>query len=61
MNNTKRAEAVTPMQEIPSEGEDKVKSQDTILEGYSSDSSLTNHQLEVLKKFDLLGLTAQQQ
>ena len=43
INNTKSAEAVTPMEVIPSEEKGKVHSQDTTLEDYSSDSSLTNH------------------
>ena len=61
INNTKSAEAVTPMEEIPSEEKDKIQSQDTALTDYNSDSSLTNYQLKVLENFDLLGLTSQQQ
>ena len=44
INNTKSAEAVTPMEEIPLEEKEKVQSQDTTLQDYRSDSSLTNHQ-----------------
>ena len=47
------------MQKMPSEQGNKVQSQDTALKDYSS--SLTNHRLNVMKKFGLLGLTAQQQ
>ena len=61
INNTKSAEVVTPMEEIPSEEKDKIQSQDSALTDYNSDSSLTNYQLKVLENFDLLGLTSQQQ
>ena len=45
------------MQKMPSEQGNKVQSQDTALKDYSS--SLTNQRLNVMKKFGLLGLTAQ--
>ena len=61
ISNTKIAEAVTPIEEILSQEKAKKQSQDTTLEDYSSDNSLTNHQLKILKNFDLLGSTVQQQ
>ena len=61
ISNTKIAEAVTPIEEILSQEKAKKQSQDTALEDYSSDNSLTNHQLKILKNFDLLGSTVQQQ
>ena len=57
--NTKSAEAVTPMEEIPSEEKDQIQSQGTTLGDYNSDSSLINHQLKVLEKFDLFLNTVQ--
>ena len=47
------------MDEIPREEKNKVQLQNTTLEDYNSDSLLSNYQL--LEKFHLLGLTAQQQ
>ena len=49
------------MEEIPSQEKVKILSEDTKLEDYRRHNSLTNHQLNVLEKFYLLGLTAQQQ
>ena len=49
------------MKGVPPVEEDEVQSHDSTLEDYSRYSSLTNHQLQVLKNFDLLELTAQQQ
>ena len=57
INKTRSAEVVIPMEEIPSEGKDKIQLQDTALRIIA----MTNHQLKVLEKFSLLGLTAQQQ
>ena len=45
------------MEKTPSQEKAKMQSQDTTLDDYSSDSSLTNHQL----KFNLLRLTSQKQ
>ena len=59
INNTKSKETVTSMDEIPREEKNKVQLQDTTLEDYNSGSLLSNYQL--LEKFHLLGLTAQQQ
>ena len=47
------------MRGVSSEKKDKVQPQDGTLEDHSSDSSLANHQLKVLKDFDLLRLTTQ--
>ena len=58
INNTKSAAAVALMEEIQSQDKAKIQSQNITLDDYSSDSSFTNHQLKVLKKFDLLELAA---
>ena len=61
IRNTKIAEAVTPIEGILSQEKNKIQSHNTTLEDYSSDNSLTNHQLKTFKNFDLLELTVQQQ
>ena len=61
ISNIKIAEAVTPIEGILSREETKIQSHNATLEDYSSDNSLTNHQLKTFKNFDLLGLTVQQQ
>ena len=49
ISNIKIAEAVTPIEGILSREETKIQSHNTTLEDYSSDNSLTNHQLKHLK------------
>ena len=44
-NNTKRGNAVIPMEAIPLEEKEKVQSKDTTLEDYSSDGLLNYNQL----------------
>ena len=44
-NNTKRANAVIPIEAIPLEEKEKVQSKNTTLEDYSSDGSLNYNQL----------------
>lgn len=51
-NNTKRANAVIPIEAILLEEKEKVQSKNTTLEDYSSDGSLNYNQLQVLKSLN---------